>query len=353
MKKLSLIIVVVSTLTMLLGGCGSSSSSDIATNQAENSKAIAPDGSNHEADSSKTNDTAVKQTENLETPISIGNSYSTTSDLEFNIFKVITSNKLQCVGGGGSYYEADSGENYVDVVLNITNNSTSDLSARDEITAYFISKDGTQYNNVLIAVESSDDRISPYEDIKSLSTRKVHIGYELPTGVSEGKGYIQFGDDLFSVEYDSDIEISSKIPVSMNEEVNLADVASFRLLKTNFTADVLPPNTSGFYTHYEVDDPANDTYFVVYCDITNDSASAIGADDMISIKAIFDGKYEYNSNMALEEKDGTGFDYANITSIEPLETRKGVFMFEIPKKVQNMSVELSIYFYGNEYSYTE
>ena len=58
-----------------------------------------------------------------------------------------------------------------------------------------------------------------------------------------------------------------------------------------------------------------------------------------------------NSEMVLEEKDGTGFDYSNITNINPLETRKAVFMFEVPKKVQEMNYELSIYFYGNEYFY--
>ena len=71
---------------------------------------------------------------------------------------------------------------------------------------------------------------------------------------------------------------------------------------------------------------------------------------MISIKAIFGGQYEYTANMAVEKKDATGFDYSNITSIDPLETRKGVFMFEVPQKVQNMDYELSIYFYGTEYS---
>ena len=53
---------------------------------------------------------------------------------------------------------------------------------------------------------------------------------------------------------------------------------------------------------------------------------------MISVKAIFDGKYEYSANMALEATDGAGFDYANITNVKPLETRKAVFMFEVPKR---------------------
>jgi predicted small lipoprotein YifL len=293
----------------------------------------------------------IQNTENK--AITVGNSYSTSNDLEISIFKIITSDKLQVVKGDGSYFEADSGTNYVDVVLNVTNNGSEDLSPNDDITAYFISSDGIQYDDVLIAVETSDDRIDQWGTVNPLSTKKVHIGYKLPTNLQTGKGYIQFGNELFSIEYDASVEISSKISISMNQEIEVEDVASFKILETNYTADVLPPKTSGLYTHYSIDDPSNDIYFVVYCDLTNISTSNIDADDMISMKAIFDGKYQYDANMALEKKDGTGFDYANITSITPLETRKGVFMFEVPKNVQDMSFELSIYFYGNEYSCTK
>lgn len=361
MKKTISILIILSMYLGILSGCGSSNTNDVSSSPTENSSTdqtqiesstTSEMPSNDNNDRNGNNSSGNKDTIDA-TAIAINNGYSVSNNIEFDIFRITTSDKLQSVSGQGSYYEADSGKNYVDIILNVTNNGSVDLTPRDDIMAYFISSDGTQYDDVLIAVETSNDRIDQWGIINPLSTKKVHIGYELPANLQAGKGYIQFGDDLFSAEYDANVEVSSKILISMDQEIEVEDVASFKILDTDYTSDVLPPNTSGYYSHYPVDDPANDTYFVVYCDLTNLSASNIGADDMISIKAIFDDKYEYSANMALEEKDGTGFDYANITSVSPLETRKGVFMFEIPKKAQDMSVELSIYFYGNEYSFTK
>jgi len=357
MKKNIIILIILSMFVGILSGCGSSNTNNATSNQTENAPTTNQIENSTTLETSSNdnngNNSSDKKNTTDATAIEIGSSYSASNGLELDIFKITTSDKLQCASGQGSYYEADSGKNYVDIILNVTNNGSVDLTPRDDIIAYFMSSDGTQYDDVLIAVETSDDSIDQWGEIGPLSTRKVHIGYVLPTNLQAGKGYIQLGDDLFSAEYDANAEVSSKISISMDQEIEVEDVASFKLLDTNYTVDVLPPNTSGYYTHYSVDDPANDIYFVVYCDLTNLSASNISADDMISIKAIFDDKYEYNANMALEEKDGTGFDYASITSVGPLETRKGVFMFEIPKKVQDMSVELSIYFYGSEYSFTK
>ena len=325
MKKQFSIVLALAVTATLLAGCGTTNTSDNPNN----------------AGSSKKGDVSV----------TLGNDYSTDNGTSFDLFKVVTSGKLQSVRGEGSYYEADSGYNFIDVVIDLTNNGTEDISVSDDMAGYFESSDGTQYNNPLIAVEDRDDYLDQYSSIKPLTTSKVHIGYTVPTDITTGTAYFSIMGELYSVDYDASVDISSKTSVSMKQEITVDDVASFELLGTNYTADVLPPNTSGFYTHYSIDDPTNNVYFVVSCNLTNYSSSAIGADDMISMKAVFDGKYEYTANMVLEEKDGTGFDYASITSIDPLETRKGVFMFDIPKKVQDMNCELSIYFYGNEYSF--
>lgn len=293
------------------------------------------------------NDSETVDTENA-TAVSVGTDYTAAGDIEFSLFKINTSGKLGTVSGAGSYYEADRGMNYVDIVLTLTNNGTEELSVRD-IEAFFITDDGTRYDDKLVVDEERDDYLDQYGEIKPLSTEKVHIGYKLPTDVSRGNAFFQINGDLFVVEYDVEEEVSNASAISWNQEITVEDIASFELLSTEYTADVLPPNTSGFYTHYPVDDPTNDVYYVVYCDLTNQSASDIMSDDMISIRAIFDDRYEYTPNMVLEKKDGTGFDYASITSISPLETRKAVFMFEVPKKTQEMSGKLSIYFYGNEY----
>ena len=334
MKKIISITLCMLLMVGALSGCGSSDNGSTQEDVQEN---VQDDGK-ESVDTGKA------------TSVELGKEYTTSDNVGFSLFKIVTSGKLQAISGSGSYYEADSGCNYIDVIVSLTNNGSRDMTVRDSLSAFFESGDGTRYEDSLIAVESRDDYLDQFGSIKPLASNKVHIGYKVPNNIDKGKAYFDFGSELFVVDYDASVDVSNKTSVSFNQEIKADDVASFELLKTNFTADVLPPKTSGYYTHYQVDDPSNDTFFVVYCNLTNHSASAIRSDEMISIKAIFDGKYEYNANMALEEKDGTGFDYANITSIEPLETRKSVFMFEIPKKVKDMNYELSIYFYGNEYT---
>ncbi len=342
MKKISYIVMTAVVISMMCFGCSSSDIQSSTSQAGDNTSLSSTYGSIGDA----TEPEEINEAEE----VSIGEDYSSSDGLEFSIFKIVTSDRLQSVSGEGSYYEAESGTNYVDVILNATNSGSADFSV-DDISAYFKSLDGVRYDDTIIAIETDPDRIVAYGSMAPLSTKKLHIGYKLPADVTSGSAFMQFGDELFSVAYNADVEVSSKILVSMNQKVEAEGVASFMLLETEYTADVLPPNTSRVYSHYPIDDPANDIYFVVYCDLTNNSTSDIRADKMISIKAIFDETYEYNANMVLVQKDGRGFDsYSNIS---PLETRKGVFMFEVPKQVQDMNVELFIYFYGNEYSCTE
>ena len=326
MKKKYLIVIIALFSLFVVTGCGGESNNENQT-------------TNEEEKESKI--TTVQQ----------GKKYTTSNKIEFELFKIKTGDKLQAVSGEGSYYNAENGNNYVDVVITLTNNGEKDFSIKNGIKAYFQTKDGTKYESFLAAVESRDDYLDNWGEVNPLGTGKVHIGYKVPSDVSKGKAYFSINDENFVVDYDASVDVSSKTSVNMNQEISADGTGKFKLLSTKYTADVLPPNTSGYYTHYPVDDPTNDIYLVVYCDLTNDSSAAIRSDKMMSMKVIFDGKYEYSSNMVLEEKDGTGFDYSNITNINPLETRKAVFMFEVPKKVQEMNYELSIYFYGNEYSY--
>lgn len=337
MKKVISILIIITIFASMLAGCGSSSSSSSKKKSKKSD------------DDENTSDT-VKSSSGK--GVELGKEYKTSNDLEFTLFKISTSKKLQSLGGNGGTYDAGEGYNYVDVVITVTNNGNEEFSIDEGIYAYFKTDIKTQIEDTMIALETSDNRLSTYDYVKPLSTSKIHIGYKVPNNITEGRAYFEIGGDIFTVEYDASKDVSNKKAVSLNEEIKVEDVASFKLLSTKFTTDVLPPNTSGYYRHYPIDDPSSDTYFVVYCDLTNFASAAIGSDDMISIRAIFDGKYEYTANMALEEKDGTGFDYANITNVNPLETRKAVFMFEVPLTVQDMDCELSIYFCGNEYSFT-
>ena len=147
MKRQFSILLTLAVTAALLAGCGSTSTSDNPNN----------------AGSSKKGDVSV----------TLGNDYSTDNGTSFDLFKVVTSGKLQSVSGQGSYYEADSGYNFIDFVIDLTNNGTEDISVSDDMAGYFESSDGTQYNNPLIAVEDRDDYLDQYSSIKPLTTSKV------------------------------------------------------------------------------------------------------------------------------------------------------------------------------------
>lgn len=279
--------------------------------------------------------------------VELNGSYTASDGLVFTLFKVKTTDKLESIAADNFYWTSEKGFTYADVVISLTNTGSEEFSAIDDINAFFESTDGTKYEDVLVAVEA--DHLDQFATIKPLATNKIHIGYQIPTDITKGKAYFDFDGDLFVVDYDADVEVSNKTAIVVNQEITADDAATFKLLRTVFTNDVLPPDTSGFYEHYPVADPSNNTFFVAYCDITNVSTAAIEANKMISAKAIFDGKYEYTSKIFLEAKDGTGFDLS-YTSVTPLETRRALFVFEVPKKVQDMNPELVLYFYGDEYS---
>ena len=340
MKKLFSILLTLAVTAMLLVGCGTTVTSD----KPENTSNI------NLANADKFQETEVTVDKGKAVSVKLGNDYSTNNDVEFTLFKIVTSDKLQAASGKGPYTKADNGYNFIDIVFDLTNSGTKDFSVSDNITGSFEGSDGVQYSDLRIVVEDQDNSIYGSDFIKPLATSRVHIGYIVPSSVATGNAYLGFMDNLYVINYDVNIDISTKIAILMNQEVTVDDIASFELLGTNYTEDVLPTDTAHCYSHYPVGDPTNNIYFVVYCNITNYSSSAKIADDMISMKVIFDGKYEYTAKMDVEKRNGTSFD-SSITNVSPLETRKGVFMFDVPKKVQNMDYDLLIYSYGNEYSY--
>ena len=351
-------------LIVFSSGCSEKNTDDVDTsgsgqsieqNQTDNTNNNSTNnGNNANKEIVTTGERVAEQTEaKAETgsaeQISIGNTYKG-SNTEFSIFKIKTDKDLKPTKGN-LYYKGEDNQVYIDSMINLTNTGSKDLESKD-MNVYFVAPDNTKYEDSLVAIET-DRGLGTYEQIAPLSTKLVHFGVKIPDTITTGKVCLSLDGKTYCIDYDVNKEVSNKTEIALNKEIKDDGYGSFKLTKTTYTADVLPPDTSGFYTHYPVDDPSNDIYYVVYCDITNLMTSAVDSDSFVSMTAKYDGKYEYNATMALVQKDKSGFDYSSITDINSLETRIGVFMFEVPKTVQKMSVELEIYFDGKEYCYKE
>ncbi|MGN1080506.1 MAG: hypothetical protein ACI4QV_00280, partial [Acutalibacteraceae bacterium] len=110
------------------------------------------------------------------------------------------------------------------------------------------------------------------------------------------------------------------------------------------TYDVLPDDTGGFYTHYEAE--AGKVYISVDADVTNKAKQNLECDNIGKVTANYNDGYTY-SGFVIVDDSSTGFTYANITSITPLETRGIKWLIECPQEVAETANALFLEFTVN------
>ena len=101
--------------------------------------------------------------------------------------------------------------------------------------------------------------------------------------------------------------------------------------KIELSYDVLPDDTSGFYTHYEAD--AGNVYFHIDTDVKNVGKQNLPCTNILSATVDYNDGYTYNAS-PVPEDGNTGFTYANITSIKPLETLGVRFLAKCPQELE-------------------
>ncbi len=121
--------------------------------------------------------------------------------------------------------------------------------------------------------------------------------------------------------------------------------------RVELTYDVLPDNASGVYSHYVAEE--GKVYICVDADVTNKAKQKLACDEIGTIAANYNDGYTYNGFTAVEDSS-TGFTYANITSIDPLETRGIKWLVNCPQEVEtsNNSLILELAIGGDKFVYT-
>ena len=130
------------------------------------------------------------------------------------------------------------------------------------------------------------------------------------------------------------------------QQIAIGDIIStenFEIAIKNieFSYDVLPDNTSDFYTHYPAD--SGKVYIHVDTDVKNLQKQAVMCDSIMNISADYNDGYTY-TGQAIPEDSNLGFNYANITSIDPLETHGVRFLIEVPEEVSTSDAALFLTF---------
>lgn len=130
---------------------------------------------------------------------------------------------------------------------------------------------------------------------------------------------------------------------SIHTPIEVLNLCEFQVTKIEFAKKILPPNTSGYYSYYEVK-TSNSTFLDVVITVKNLDTITKSVDDLVSISILYDNNYTYNSSPIVVDSDG-GFTYAIISGVQPLLSKEAHYLFTVPMEVQNSSKSLIIIFY--------
>lgn len=137
--------------------------------------------------------------------------------------------------------------------------------------------------------------------------------------------------------------------IALGETILGADY-EFTLTNVTFSYEVLPPNTSSVYTSYPAD--SGKVYIDVSADLKNTMERNIRIDELFTVSACYDGKYQYPGFTVVG--DDNQFIWASsYTAALPLETCQAHGLIECPVEVDTSgkSVVVTIVIDGVSYEY--
>lgn len=138
-------------------------------------------------------------------------------------------------------------------------------------------------------------------------------------------------------------------PIAIGDVIT-TDSAEITIKNIEFSYDVLPDDTSSYYTHYAAE--SGKVYVHVDTDIKNIQKQNLSVDDIANVTVDYDDGYEYNA-YATPEDSSLGFTYANITSIKPLDSLGVRYLANCPEEVATSGKPVKVYFdiNGDTYVY--
>jgi hypothetical protein len=132
---------------------------------------------------------------------------------------------------------------------------------------------------------------------------------------------------------------SIKNITSFNSKITISNFCEFQLQDIKFGRRIFPPNTSGYYSYYEVKS-SDSTYLDIVSSVKNLDTIIKAAENFASISIIYDNKYNYDSFPVLV--DGNGDFTMAFYGIEPLLSGVIHYLIEVPNQVETSSKSLVI-----------
>jgi len=202
----------------------------------------------------------------------------------------------------------------------ITNNKLSRIIA---ITILMLSLSNCSSDNVSNSLQEENNSL------------KAELAKMQSEETSENK--IQESEDNFV-----DLKIGDTISTE-NKEITINNI--------EFSYDVLPDKLDMIYSHYQAD--SGHVYIHIDVDVKNLQKQNLPCEEIMDIIADYNNGFTYNA-FPVPEDSMTGFTYANIVDIKPLETISVRFLIDCPQEVGESSNPIFLTFKvdGENYKYT-
>ena len=122
------------------------------------------------------------------------------------------------------------------------------------------------------------------------------------------------------------------IVITENTEIK-TDNYTFTFEKAEFTYELLPPFTNGYYHSYPAE--SGHVYIDVSGTFNNTSKRSIRINELFTAKADYNNGYSYSGFAVVTQDDGRGFDYVgSYTAADPLETCQYHCLIDCPQLVE-------------------
>lgn len=118
-----------------------------------------------------------------------------------------------------------------------------------------------------------------------------------------------------------------------------SDNLDVKIKYIKFTEDILPDNTKDFYTHYPAD--KGKVFLEIDTDVKNNNKQKILVEKIGRINVDYNNGYKYDGWLIPEDSQ-TGFSYASIESIDPLEKLGVRWVVNLPEEVEKSNKPLKI-----------
>lgn len=284
--------------------------------------------------------------------LTIGETVSVEDYAEFRLRKVQTVTKLTGSKMGFLYYENDNpNDTYVDMIFEWTNTGNEKVESQELLEATALGANDTKYEKCMYAVESADyTDLNQYADINPGAKVRFHCAITVSKSESDLTLKVKIDGKNYTMDYTLGTTVSDAKGIKVGDTLQVPEYAELMLTGVSYADEVLPSDTSGYYSSYKISDSAN-TYLVVNMDIVSYMSSATSLEDFVDIRATYMDKYQYTGFIIAEDEDGTGFSYS-FEQILPLTKRSCHYLIEIPKSVTENPATVTFFFAGEEYTYS-